>query len=217
MTLENPTNTDRPTPTITPESASLHLGSSIFINAPSTRSLTDTSTWPSWNSFVPRVTIRSQPDTPTSTSADTDPNTSTTAPAPLSPILQKGTKVTFHVRMDPNSTKPQPATDAGLIVTEYEAPNAETGTAGRIVWASDFEAAGTMPPSLLTAERVHEIKDVKAEEGGVSGTEVRNWELQVGWLVYVVKWMYGAQLRVNFDLWVNDLKGFVEGNGGGHE
>ncbi|CAI7677926.1 unnamed protein product [Penicillium pancosmium] len=207
MTLQNPTNTDRPTPTITPESASLHLGSSIFINAPSTRVwevLTDTSTWPSWNSFVPRVTIRSQPDTPTSTSANTDPNT--TAPAPLSPVLQKGTKVTFHVRMDPNSTKPQAATDAGLIVTEYEAPNAETGTPGRIVWASDFEAAGTMPPSLLTAERVHEIKDVKAEEGGLSGTEVRNWELQVGWMVYVVKWMYGAQLR-----------GFIEGNGGGLE
>jgi hypothetical protein len=120
--------------------------------------------------------------------------------------------------MDPNSTKPQAATDAGLIVTEYEAPNAETGTVGRIVWASDFEAAGTMPPSLLTAERVHEIKDIKAEEeGGVSGTEVRNWELQVGWMVYVVKWMYGAQLRVNFDLWVNDLKGFIEGNGGGNE
>lgn len=75
-----------------------------------------------------------------------------------------------------------------------------------------------MSPSLLTAERVHEIKDVEASEGGTRGTEVRNWELQVGWMVYVVKWMYGAKLKVNFDLWVKDLKGFVEGgNGGGQE
>ncbi|CAI7660134.1 unnamed protein product [Penicillium manginii] len=194
MPLSNPTNTDRPTPTITPDSASLHLGSSIIINAPSTRVwevLTDTSTWPSWNSFVPRVTIRSQPNTDT---------------APLSPILQKGTRVTFHVRMDPTSTKPQAATDAGLVVTEYEAPNTETGALGRIVWASDFEAVGTMPGSLLTAERVHEIKDVEVEGG--RGTEV-------GWMVCVVRWMYGAKLKVNFDLWVKDLKAFVEGGNGG--
>lgn len=212
MSLSNPTNTDRPTPSITPESANFHLGSSIFINAPSTRVwevLTDTSTWPKWNSFVPRVTVRSQPDGPAPTESSDSPSTT------LSPILQKGTKVTFHVRMDPLSTKPQAATDAGLVVTEYEAPNPETGSPGRIVWASDFDAPGTMGPSLLTAERVHEIKDVESK--GVKGTEVRNWELQVGWLVYVVKWMYGEKLRMNFDLWVQDLKGFVEGEQDGQQ
>ncbi|OQE29615.1 hypothetical protein PENSTE_c002G09487 [Penicillium steckii] len=200
MSLSNPTNTNRPTPNITPDSATLHLGSSIHINAPSNRVwevLTNTSTWPNWNSFVPRVTIVSQPDSSPSTTE------------PLSPMLQKGTRVTFHVRMDPTSTKPQAATDAGLVVTEYEAPNPQTGTAGRIVWASDFDAPGTMGPSLLTAEREHEVKDVEG------GTEVRNWELQVGWMVYLVKIMYGGKLRQNFDLWVSDLKAFVEGESEG--
>jgi hypothetical protein len=106
--------------------------------------------------------------------------------------------------MDPASSKPRAATDVQLVVTECLAPNAETGTAGRIVWVSDVDASGAMSPSLLTAERVHEVKDVEG------GTEVRNWECQVGWLVYAVKWMYGAKLRHNFELWVQDLKKFVE-------
>lgn len=74
-----------------------------------------------------------------------------------------------------------------------------------------------MSPSLLNAERVHEITDVEIGEGDnlIKGTEVRNWELQAGWLVYAVKWMYGAKLRQNFELWVSDLKKFVEGKESG--
>ncbi|KAJ5780535.1 hypothetical protein N7457_005695 [Penicillium paradoxum] len=216
-TLTDPTNATRATPNITPEKANLHIGSSSLIKAPSTKVwavLTDTSTWPSWNSFVPRVTIRSQPTpspTPTSAPDPTPASTSTQPPntnqtTTLSPILQKGTRLTFHVRMDPTSTstKPQAATDVQLLVTECRPPNAETGEAGRIVWASDTDAPGAMAPSLLTAERVHELTDVEG------GTEVRNWEAQVGWLVYVVRWMYGVKLQANFELWVADLKRFVE-------
>lgn len=91
-------------------------------------------------------------------------------------------------------------------MTECRAPNAETGEAGRIVWTVDPEAPGAMAPSLLKAERVHEITDVEG------GTEVRNWEAQVGWLVYAVRWMYGTKLQANFELWVADLKGYVEGH-----
>lgn len=192
--LIDPKNSTRSTPTIAATDATLQIGSSTTISASSARvwaALTDTSTWPDWNSFVPRVTIRSQPDQDEST--------------PLSPVLQIGTKVTFHVRMDPDSTKPQAATDAQLVVTEYVAPNAGTGTTGRIVWVGDYDAPGSMSRSLLTAERVHEVTDVEG------GTEVRNWECQVGWMVYVVKWMYGAKLNHNFELWVQDLKKFVEG------
>jgi hypothetical protein len=110
----------------------------------------------------------------------------------------------FHVRMDPTSSKPQAATDVNIVVTEFVEPNAESNTPGRIVWTSDFDAQGTMSRSLLNAERVHEITDVEG------GTEVRNWECQVGWAVYAVKWMYGGRLRNNFELWVKDLKGYVE-------
>jgi hypothetical protein len=205
---EDPTNAGRDTPTIPASSATFQLGSSIFIAAPSSKvwaTLTDTSTWPSWNSFVPRVTIRSQPDSP----VDNGNNDTST----LSPVLQLGTRVTFHVRMDPTSSQPQAAADTHLVITEYVPPDAAKGTLGRICWKMDFDAPGTMGPSLLTAERVHELKDVEITEGEnvLRGTEVRNWECQVGWLVYVVRWMYGERLHRNFELWVQDLKNYVEG------
>jgi hypothetical protein len=109
--------------------------------------------------------------------------------------------------MDSTATKPQAAQDVYLLVTEYTAPNPETKTPGRIVWVVDREAPGAMSPSLLNAERVHEITDVEIGEGDnlIKGTEVRNWELQAGWLVYAVKWMYGAKL----------LKKFVDGKESG--
>ncbi|KAJ5555147.1 hypothetical protein N7535_007590 [Penicillium sp. DV-2018c] len=221
--LEDPTNATRATPTITPSEATLHMGSSTTISAPSSAvwaALTNTSTWPTWNSFVPRVTVRSQPTQPTTTTTAPTPTPPSSQPNPaqpehpsppqeLSPILQEGTKFTLHVRMDPTSTsaKPQAAADTHCVVTECRAPNAETGEVGRIVWVVDNDAPGSFSASLLRAERVHEIKDVEG------GTEVRNWEAQVGWLVYVVRWMYKARLQANFELWVSDLKGFVEGNG----
>ncbi|KAJ5884941.1 hypothetical protein N7495_009451 [Penicillium taxi] len=201
MALSDSQNSTRSTPNIPTTKATLHIGSSTFIAAPSHRvwaTLTDTSTWPNWNSFVPRVTIRSQPKTSTE---ETEGNS-------LSPILQPGTKVTFHVRMDPTSTKAQAARDVHLVVTECVKPSVVNNTVGTIVWISDFEVPGAMGPSLLTAERVHELTDAISE--GVSGTEVRNWEAQVGWLVYIVKALFGTKLQVNFEHWVNDLKGFVE-------
>lgn len=198
-TLTDPTNADRATPTIQAADAGLHLGSSVFINAPATQvwdALTDTSTWPSWNNFVPRVTIRAQPNAETHT-GDNDPSS-------LSPILQSGTRFTMHVRMDPFSDKPQAAQNVNLHITEYTAPNREAGTPGRIIWAADYDAPGTMAPSLLKAERTHEITEVEG------GTEVRNWEAQVGWVVFIVRWMYGERLQRCFELWVEDLKGYVE-------
>lgn len=207
-TITNPTNADRDTPNLLASSATFQVGSSIFIAAPSSKvwaALTDTSTWPSWNSFVPRVTIRSQPDT----RSDNDHNDTST----LSPVLQLGTRLTFHVRMDPDSSQRQAATDIHLVITEYVPPDAAKGTTGRICWALDFDVRGAMGPSLLKAERVHELKDVEITEGEnvLRGTEVRNWECQAGWLVYVVKWMYGGKIRRNFELWVQDLKNYVEG------
>lgn len=119
--------------------------------------------------------------------------------------------------MDPESTKPQAARDVQLIVTECVAPDPESRSPGRIVWIADYEAAGSLPRALLAAERVHEVTDVDGEVGEgeaeerSAGTEVRNWEAQVGWVVYAVKWLYGKRLQSSFEGWVDDLRGFVEG------
>ncbi|KAL2865829.1 SRPBCC domain-containing protein [Aspergillus lucknowensis] len=209
-------STDHPdTPNIPSASAIFCAQSSTVIDAPIDQvwiTLTDTSTWPSWNKFVPRVTIREQPDT-----SDND-----------SPTLKLGSRITFHVNMYPNSgpgdaseTQPNNAKprDTFLRIIECEAPSSstlsgtETGTRNgkkaRIVWASDASADGYIMSTLLTAERVHELREVEVE--GKTMTEVRNWESQVGYLAYVVRWMFDGRLKENFKIWESGLKRFAEG------
>lgn len=188
------------TPQISGSDAVLYLSSSSITTVPVQtvwQTLLDTSTWPSWNTFCPRVTIRHQPTDP----ATSPSGTATDTP---SPVLQNGTQVTFHVRMDPSSSR---ETDAHLIVTQCEPPEANRPV-GRIAWAADFSASGTIPRMLLMAERVHEIAEVGV--GEEKRTEVRNWEVQTGYLAYVVRCMYGKFLQGVFEGWVKELKEFVE-------
>ena len=131
-------------------------------------------------------------------------------------VLRNGTKFTFHVNMYPEKNDaPQPDAsglqDTLLQVIEIETPTTTTTGAvkkGRIVWASDPDAGGLVS-SLLTAERVHEVSEVE-DENGKMVTEVRNWESQVGYLAYAVKWMFEGRLRGNFGAWEEGLKGLVE-------
>ncbi|OJJ99431.1 hypothetical protein ASPACDRAFT_61206 [Aspergillus aculeatus ATCC 16872] len=84
----------------------------------------------------------------------------------------------------------------------------------RITWANDTAFQGRVMAALLSAERVHELVErevVDASSGSVRVvTEVTNWEVQEGYLAYVVKWMFERRLEENFRCWVEDLKGFVE-------
>ncbi|KXG52146.1 uncharacterized protein PGRI_084300 [Penicillium griseofulvum] len=194
--LPDPTNASRATPTIPVSDAILHIGSSTFISASSLEVwevLINTSTWPAWNSFIPKVTIRSQPDSMSN--------------EPLSPIFQKGTTFTFHVSAEPTITFNIP-----LAVTEFTAPNPESASPGHIVWTVDYDAPGAPPPFLLVGERMHELKDVElmVDDRLLRGTEVRHWEAMMGWLAHAVQWIYGRKLQQGFDTWVSDLKTFME-------
>ncbi|PYI02084.1 hypothetical protein BO78DRAFT_400810 [Aspergillus sclerotiicarbonarius CBS 121057] len=189
------------TPNIAASDAVVHFESVALIDAPLQDvwdALVDTSTWPSWNKFVPAVTIRQQPE------SDATQN--------VSPVLQTGTKMTFHVNMNPTSSQPQPKQDTLLIVAERNPPTSSKKL-GRIAWVNDAPDQGRIMASLLTAERVHELSEVEVQDadGQVRRmTEVRNWEAQIGALAYVIRWMYGTRLVECFDLWVQDLKEYVE-------
>ena len=206
------TNMAQSTPNIAGSDAISYIASSIFTYAPSQtvwETLIDTSTWPSWNTFCPRVTIRDQPPT-----TAPRPGSDQTAPT-LSSVLQQGTRMTFHVHMDPASQEEQ---DVHLVVTEFQPPNATMRKPGRISWGVDPTASGTLPQFLLRAERVHEVAEVEREEADgtrTAGTEVRNWEVEAGWVAYAVRWKYGELLQGVFETWVHDLKGYVEGAGSG--
>ncbi|PWY68575.1 hypothetical protein BO94DRAFT_540249 [Aspergillus sclerotioniger CBS 115572] len=190
-----------PTPNIAAADAVLHIEGIALIDAPLRDvwdTLLDTSTWPSWNKFAPAVTIRQQPDSD--------------AMQVVSPVLQEGTKLTFHVNMNPASSQPQPRQDVPLIVTEWHPPTSDKKL-GRIVWVMDATVQGRIMASLLNAERVHELSEVEIQDADGQMrrmTEVRTWEAQIGTLAYVVRWMYKARLAECFDLWVQNLKEYVE-------
>ncbi|OJJ48629.1 hypothetical protein ASPZODRAFT_130729 [Penicilliopsis zonata CBS 506.65] len=197
----------KPTPTISVSDTVNYTSSATFIAAPAAAvwdALIDTSTWPTWNVFCPRVTIHEQPGEEGSDGQS------------LSPVLQNGTRLTFHVRMDPTSDK---CTDVALVIMEFEPPTKSddgnnnnneptTSSSGRIVWGIDPMAKGAMPGFLLKAERVHTLSEVEVE--GRRGTEVQNWEAQAGYLAYLVRWKYGDQLVIVFRKWVEGLKKYVE-------
>lgn len=166
--------------------------------------LTDTSTYPKWNRFVPRVTIREQPDD----NGDRDGSN-------LPPILQLGTRFTFHANMDaPTTTSAKDAASSQklhatyLVITELDPPDPATKKPGRIVWASDTAAKGGYSAWQLYYERVHEIAEID-DDGRGRTVEVTNWENQTGVLAHAVKRMFGSKIQTSFEVWVEDLKSFV--------
>jgi hypothetical protein len=229
------------TPNVHISQAVLIVGSSTSISGTDPKAVWDTlintSTWPQWNSFCPRVTIREQP-----AQSVADGNNAS-AVVPPSPVLQLGTRMTFHVDMDSSTpsysakkknngsdgTGDQPKRKLrpmSLVVTLFEPPGSSTKEPGRIAWAGDPTGPGGFPSWLHFVERVHEISQEEEEEGiveetGQEGrtlggrtarmmTNVRNWELQAGWLAYVIRWLFGQVLHRKFEIWVEDLKIFVE-------
>jgi len=239
--MENKEFYRQSTPNVHISQAVLIVGSSTSISGADPKAVWDTlintSTWPQWNSFCPRVTIREQP---TPSVADGD---NASAVTPLSPVLQLGTRMTFHVDMDSSTPsysakKENNGSDGAgdqlkrklrptsFVVTLFEPPGSSAKEPGRIAWAVDPTGPGGFPPWLHSAERVHEIYQEEEEEGIVEETEqdgrtpseraarmttkVRNWELQAGWLAYVVRWLFGQVLERKFGIWVEDLKVFVE-------
>jgi polyketide cyclase/dehydrase/lipid transport protein len=157
--------------------------------------------YPSWNTFIPRVTIHSQPE----------------GVASDSKFLVKGTSLTFHCVMDSN--KPTKETLTQLRVTDMSTPEKQSdyvprdvldkdgtftsdlGKVYRISWGVEggFVARG------LHTERFHEVIVL-----GENECEVRTWEQQGGILARTVKWFYDKTLNEKFKEWCDGLKKFSE-------
>ena len=182
------------------ESVILPTYASIEIDAPASvvwEVLLNVNKYPNWNSFCPKVTIRSQPQ-----GTDThDPN------------LHNGTSFIFHVVMD--SKKPTSYTETQLRVLDISTPDqpssyipqakldsdpaftSDLSKLYRISWTTEggFVARG------LKSERFHEIIVLNEKS-----CLVRTWECQGGSLARAVKWMYKDTLKQKFVEWCEDLK-----------
>jgi hypothetical protein len=193
------------TPTVSASDRVLTITASAQINAPASfvfDILLDTSTYPEWCTFVPKVVIDSQPE-----------GTSNNA------ILRPGTKFTFHAVMGTPGSKPTPThlllsdlstpstpssyiSLEGLQAGKFPGYTPDLSTVYRVAWKGDkvdFFAKG------LNTERFHEVI-VRGEEQ----CEVRTWEVMGGVLAHTVKWMYGRVLGRKFEDWCGDLRGFGE-------
>lgn len=182
------------------ESVILPTHASIEINAPASlvwAVLVNMKKYSNWNSFCPKVTIRSQPQ-----GIDSD-----------DPNLHTGTSFIFHVVMD--SKKPTSYTDTQLRVLDVSTPeqpstyipqttlesepsfSSDLSKLYRVSWTTEggFVARG------LKSERFHEIIII-----GENSCSVRTWECQGGSLARAVKWMYKDTLKQKFADWCEDLK-----------
>lgn len=199
------------TPTVSVQESVFAVTSSAQINAPASfvfNILLDTSTYPEWCTFVPKVVVNEQPS-PTG-----DPSS---GEADKSYVLKIGTKVTFFAVMGSPGSRQIPT---HLIISDLSTPSApssyidpttfkassvyteDLSSVYRVAWKGDkidFFAKG------LNTERFHEII-VRGQEQ----CEVRTWEVMGGMLAHTVKWMYKKTLDRKFDEWCTELKNFSE-------
>ncbi|KAF2034597.1 hypothetical protein EK21DRAFT_55892 [Setomelanomma holmii] len=188
------------TPTVPLKTQVFSLHASTTIHTPASfifAILLDTSTYPDWCTFIPKVDIVS--------------------PSPNSGILTSGMKITFHACMGAagSSTRPTP-----LVVTDISTPTnpseyipastltsdptytSDLSTVYRVSWASDKSSSSAVGPST---ERFHEVLVWGEEE-----CKVRTWECMGGAVAHVVKWMYKGTLEGKFESWCAELKGYGE-------
>ncbi|KAK4556225.1 hypothetical protein LTR86_006922 [Recurvomyces mirabilis] len=182
----------------------LSVSALIHINAPAQRvfnALLDTPKYGRWNTFIPGVTITSQPDHVKDDST----------------LLQLGTLFNFHVVM--NSSKPDSQTPTSLKVSSISTPERlsdyvpedmiegdacfypDQSKVYRVTWIDH----GSLQSRALQVERFHEVIVL-----GENECEVSTWECQDGILAYVVKWLYGEVLEEKFQDWVKGLKQYCE-------
>jgi len=149
----------------------------------------DTTRWPEWNTFVPKVGITSQrPE-------DKD-----------SKGLTLDASITLHVHMT-SSFKTLSKEKVNIL----EGPPKESDPAGtiyRIDWIN--ESNPLVPRFMLAAERVNEIEVV-----GDGTCLYRTWETFTGPYARIVRWKFEQTLNERFDDWVRDLQKYCEGVVGG--
>jgi hypothetical protein len=121
-------------------------------------------------------------------------------------LLVQGTHAKFEAHMTPDNPKDQGVSSTSVHVLVLEPVGSVKKGEGKVIWC--FEGGLTMPKMILYTERIHVVRDLDANGGGV---EVRTWENFKGLSAYIVRSKYGETLQQRFEDWVRDLKRYVEG------
>lgn len=189
--------TTLPTPSHGP-GGSFTLACSTTISAAPAACLTAVlkpSTWPQWNTFIPRATITEYPSSSPSVPAGLDLRSD----VETEEVLVPETLVAFdvHMNLDEKVTNNQ-----SILVSRLEELDGQR-KGFRVAWTAEG-----FPSFLLRSERVQEFVEVEGQ-GGVA-CEYFCWETFYGLLAPVVRLSVGGKLVTAFGAWMNGLKKFAE-------
>ena len=200
------------TPTVSVQDSVFAITGSAQINAPASfvfDILLDTSTYPEWCTFVPKVVVDEQPSSATQPPGDEADSKSA--------VLRLGSKFTFFAVMGSPGSKQTPThltisdLSTPLEPSSYIAPmtleaspvyTADLSKLYRVAWKSD---KADLFAKGLNTERFHEVIVIGQEQ-----CEVRTWEVMGRLLAHTVKWLYRKTLERKFDEWCAELKAFSE-------
>ncbi|KAF9775750.1 hypothetical protein IL306_006124 [Fusarium sp. DS 682] len=176
---------------------------SVMINAPALaclEKLTDTNTWPYWNSLTPRGTITKAPVITDQTTNDPELREIISRPG----YLYKGVEFTADVHMNKNST--ERTNTAAEIVDRVERFETDDGRLGyRVTW----RYIG-MPFFLSHNERVHEFIESIDPGNGQKVTEYIGWETFGGLAAFIIKYTIYDRFRESFQRWRDEFKAAIE-------
>jgi hypothetical protein len=153
--------------------------------------LIDTSTWPSWNTFVSEAQLVDK--------ADEVDGASTR--------LKEGSRRRFMADM--KGRKWPSKQRVTTLVEASTTNNAEPNEKNRI-WRVNWVVEG-YPNWLFNTLRCNEIEEVVPEEGEETECIYRTWEDQSGPVAHMVKMMFGNDVKKGINNWANDLKRIAEG------
>ncbi|RYO90111.1 hypothetical protein DL766_002491 [Monosporascus sp. MC13-8B] len=158
----------------------------------------DPGTYPSWNKFVPRVTVQSPPSRPLPES--TPPAVAQfLKESPGRQLLFLGTRFRFEVHMDPDSASGGRIQHTDLEVSVLEEFERGGKKGLRVAWKIHGDLW------YLKAERTQEF--LERPDGGC---DYVGYETFYGPLTWLVKRFAGPSLLRGFMLWMDGLKKAAE-------
>lgn len=157
----------------------------------------DTTTYPSWNSFCPRVVIDHAPS-PDAAKLDESLAKFATRPEHLYP----GVQMRFEAHLDANSAS---STMVKLEVSFLERFERDGRTGYRVAW----KVRG-LPHFVQNGERVQEFVEGPAGEDGSVVTEYVCWETFGGLVSRLIPSSIVTQVEGGFNRWMDGLKGAAE-------
>ncbi|KAL1647791.1 hypothetical protein SLS58_002592 [Diplodia intermedia] len=159
--------------------------------------LIDRTTWPRWNTFIPRADVVPEPSAA--------PSSAATTPDDDDGKIKLGQTLKFTVQarvLGALRNVPGGSLELVNVLSTPDDGDGDGGGAERGVWRSPR----MMPGWLMRTQRVNEVVADEGAGGGGGGCTYRTYMTFDGPMAYVVKWLTGWMIRDGLIMWAEGLK-----------